>query len=482
MLLESEELPLAQQPVVRPVGEPAAANGGGADEGPTRIDLDAVVEGLEPGRWVIVSGERVDIPGTTGVISSELAMVSTIELHPDSGAGGSAYSTLVLAPEGMKYRYKRSTAKVYANVVKATHGDTRAEILGAGDGAKALQTFTLHQMPLTFVSAPTVDGVQSTLAIRVNDILWHETDTFFGTGAQDRVFVDEDRGRRQGLGDLRQRPRRLASADRSRQRARALSQRHRQAGQRARESDRHRDLASPRRERRDQSARRERRRRSRRSRDDARRSIPVSLQAMGRIVSVRDYADFARTFGGISKAIAVEITDGRRQIVHLTIGGTGDIEIDSTPISTAISSKRCAGSAIRTSRSSCSRARSSSSPAARKCASIPTISGRRVGPKVRAKLLDVFSYDRRDFGQVVFPSEAVAAIQGRRGRDVRRSRPLRLDRAGRRHRPHRRKERRRIRTPDIEGVNAIVPKHGQIAYLPPELADLFILTEIEDEE
>lgn len=30
----------------------------------------------------------------------------------------------------------------------------------------------------------------------------------------------------------------------------------------------------------------------------------------------------------------------------------------------------------------------------------------------RAALLDTFSYDRRDFGQAVYPAEVVAAIQG----------------------------------------------------------------------
>jgi predicted phage baseplate assembly protein len=216
------------------------------------------------------------------------------------------------------------------------------------------------------------------------------------------------------------------------------------------------------------------------SRDDARRSIPVSLQAMGRIVSVRDYADFARTFGGISKAVAVEITDGRRQIVHVTVGGTGDIEIDvnsdlyrnlvealrrfGDPYQPFVVQPReklvIAGSA--------------------KVRVHPDYLWTSVGPKVRAKLLDIFSYDRRDFGQVVFPAEAVAAIQGVEGvtyvdLDLFGSiaQDEVIDLTG---------EKGGFGTPDIEGVNAIVPKLTQIAYIPPELADLFILTEIEDEE
>jgi hypothetical protein len=42
------------------------------------LDLDQVYDGLEAGRWVIVSGSRTDIPGISGVTASELAMVSAV--------------------------------------------------------------------------------------------------------------------------------------------------------------------------------------------------------------------------------------------------------------------------------------------------------------------------------------------------------------------------------------------------------------------
>ena len=42
------------------------------------LDLDQVYDGLEPGRWVIVSGARTDIPSISGVTASELAMVSAV--------------------------------------------------------------------------------------------------------------------------------------------------------------------------------------------------------------------------------------------------------------------------------------------------------------------------------------------------------------------------------------------------------------------
>ena len=42
---------------------------------------------------------------------------------------------------------------LYGNVVRATHGETRFEVLGSGDAGKAFQAFTLKQPPLTWVSA-----------------------------------------------------------------------------------------------------------------------------------------------------------------------------------------------------------------------------------------------------------------------------------------------------------------------------------------
>ncbi len=52
------------------------------------------------------------------------------------------------------------------------------------------------------------------------------------------------------------------------------------------------------------------------------------MTSLNRAVSVKDYADFALNFGGIGKASAVRLSNGVRQIVHLTIAGADDISID----------------------------------------------------------------------------------------------------------------------------------------------------------
>jgi predicted phage baseplate assembly protein len=66
------------------------------------------------------------------------------------------------------------------------------------------------------------------------------------------------------------------------------------------------------------------------TRDQARLNAPIAVLALDRLVSVQDYADFARTFAGIAKASAQRLSDGAREVVHLTIAGAGNIPIDVT--------------------------------------------------------------------------------------------------------------------------------------------------------
>ncbi len=62
---QSEPMALAEEPV-------------DADVENASIDLAELVEGFEPGRWVIVSGKRTDLPGAAGTTASELAMVAGV--------------------------------------------------------------------------------------------------------------------------------------------------------------------------------------------------------------------------------------------------------------------------------------------------------------------------------------------------------------------------------------------------------------------
>jgi hypothetical protein len=114
-----------------------------------RIELDRLYGGLESGRWLIVSGERVDLPG---VVDQELVMLLGVEQSLDPSLPGDTLHTVLMLANDLAYIYQRDKMIIYGNVVKSTHGETRNEVLGGGSGSQPLQKFTLRQ-PLT-VSAP----------------------------------------------------------------------------------------------------------------------------------------------------------------------------------------------------------------------------------------------------------------------------------------------------------------------------------------
>jgi hypothetical protein len=293
------------------------------------IPLAGLYNELTSGRWVIFSGERADIPGVDGVNGTELLMISGLRQSYDPKLpGDKTHTTLFLATK-TAFSYKRDTLKIYGNVVKATHGETRNETLGAGDGSQALQSFTLKQPPLTFVPAPNPSGVDSTLKVYVNDVEWHETDTFAGLGPKDRQFIaktgDDTKttvtfgnGKegarlptgvenvkaiyRNGIGQPGNvRPEQVSLLMTKPLGVKAVINPLGASGGADRES-----------------------------RDQARENAPLGVMSLDRLVSVQDYADFSRTFAGIGKARARRLSDGRRAVVHITIAGADDIPIDPT--------------------------------------------------------------------------------------------------------------------------------------------------------
>ena len=63
------------------------------------------------------------------------------------------------------------------------------------------------------------------------------------------------------------------------------------------------------------------------ARDRARLNAPLTVLTLGRIVSLRDYEDFARAFAGVAKALATWTWDGQRQGVFVTMAG-----VDGAPV------------------------------------------------------------------------------------------------------------------------------------------------------
>jgi predicted phage baseplate assembly protein len=408
---QSEALTLVDAPVTEDVTLTAGdlANGKG-------IELDALHKELTSGRWIILSGERssADIPGVAGVRASELLMVSGLRQDFDATLPGDKTRTTLLLATPTANSYKRETVMIYANVVKATHGETRQETLGNGDGSQAFQQFTLKQPPLTFVSAPNPSGADSTLEIFVNDVQWHEADTLAGHGPKDRIFVtktgDDDKTTvtfgngadgarlptgqtnvkavyRNGIGQ----PGNVQAEQISLLQTRPLGVK----------SVLNPLAASG-------GADRE-------NRDQARENAPLAVMSLDRLVSVQDYADFSRTFAGIGKAAARKLSDGRRQLVCLTIAGSGDAPIDES--SDLFQNLRAAlrqfgelDLPVRI--------------AMRELVTLVLSAGIRLAPDyqwepvvttVRATLLDRFGFQKRALGQPVLLSEIIAAIQATDG-------------------------------------------------------------------
>src|SRR5690606_5754824 len=84
--------------------------------------------------------------------------------------------------------------RINANVAPASHGDSKQmqiqpEVLGSGDGSRAFQRFTLQQRPLTHIAAATPDGTVSSLAVRVDGVLWQEAEHLVDMQPDDHAYL-----------------------------------------------------------------------------------------------------------------------------------------------------------------------------------------------------------------------------------------------------------------------------------------------------
>ena len=410
---QSELLPLAEDPIANNIGD-------ACPDGEHEIELDGLYDGLKPGRWLIIAGQRADVAGTKATPAAELAMLAAVrhgikQIQPAGGdmtvdLAGDKIHTFITLAQPLAYCYQRDSVALYANVVKANHGETRRETLGGGDGAQAFQQFTLKQPPLTFVAAPTPAGIASTLEVRVNDVRWHEADALLDLGPADRGLMtrrDDDEKTTVVFGDGKH----GARLPTGQENIKAIYRNgigkpgNVRAQQITLATDKPlgvKGVANPLRA--SGGADRD-------SRDQARSNAPLAVMALDRLVSVQDYADFARTFAGIGKAAAMRLSDGHRQFVHVTIAGVDDIpiDVDSDLYRNLVEALRRYGDPhlpvqvqTRTVRPLVISA---------KVAVAPDYPWEIVAPKIRAALSDAFGFDRRELGQDVLKSTVVAAIQ-----------------------------------------------------------------------
>jgi hypothetical protein len=487
---QAELLPLTEEPIEDDICT-TAENGGW-------IVLDGVYSELKSGRWVVVEGERADILDgfgnpVTGVKGSELAMLADVVHDIDSGIPGDAPHTRIKLAADLEYCYTRETVTIYANVVKATHGETRKETLGNGDGTRSLQSFALKQTPLTYVSAPTASGIGNTLKVFVNDVEWHEAESIFGLQSTDRrfttsrsdaeittvIFGNGKQGARlptgsentraqyrQGLGKAGN----VAQDKITILAARPLSVK---------------EVTNPRRA--SGGADPE-------TRDQARKNAPLAVLALDRLVSVSDYADFARTFGGVGKGYSLRLSDGVRELVHVTIAGADDAPIEDD------------SDVLRNLRLALTQFGDPALPVqvavrellllvvSANVRLLPDYVWEKVAPQIRARMLEVFGFQARELGQDVFLSEVISTIQAvpgvayvdvdsfggiaERNADGSVRTPNELIEAAQLIVAGNQPQRVQVNLPEVPKTAAEI-RPAQLAYLVPEVPDTLILNLIE---
>jgi hypothetical protein len=133
--------------------------------------------------------------------------------------------------------------------------------------------------------------------------------------------------------------------------------------------------------------------------------------ALDRLVSVQDYADFARAFAGIAKASSARISDGQRLVLHLTVAGNGDIAIDpggslALNLVQALVQYGDPGEPLQLA----ARGSKLLVISAGVCLQ-PGYQWETVAPAIRTALLAFYSFDARDLGQSAYLSEAIGIIQ-----------------------------------------------------------------------
>ncbi|MFG1889173.1 hypothetical protein ACGFIR_15060 [Micromonospora sp. NPDC049051] len=292
VLGDSRLLPLAPVPLTAPLARTST------------LELARPAPGLEPGRRLVLTG--VDPAGAA------VREVVTVQRIRDT--------TTVDLEANVAHTYRRDSVRVLGNVAEATHGESRAEVLGGGDARQAFQRFTLRHAPLTHVPAATASGSRTTLAVWVDGVRWQEVPALLGQPPTARVYtvrraddgtvsVTFGDGRtgarlptgqdnvvatyRSGIGRLAD----LAPGRLTIPLSRPLGLMEVTNPVPAAGADDPEGV------------------------DRARRNAPLAVRTLGRVVSLHDHADFARAFAGIGKARADLVWDGQRQIVLLTVAG-----------------------------------------------------------------------------------------------------------------------------------------------------------------
>lgn len=331
--------------------------------------------------------------------------------HNDSTGG----RTQLLLDSDLTLAYLPSTVRINANLAPASAGDSKQmriqpEPLGSGDGSRSLQRFALRQGPLTYIAAPTPSGTASTLEIRVDGLLWQEAPRFTVSGPTERAYTvqldengsatvqfgDGSHGTRlpTGSGNVEARYRVGLGAAGNVNADQISMLLTRPPGLKA--------VTNPVAASGGTDAE---------AGDEARRNAPLTVRTLERIVSLRDFEDFAAAFTGIGKAQAVWLWDGEQRMVHLTVAGTDGAGLDPNAalyrnLLAAIDAARPPYQPLRV--SPCRDLRFGLSAG---LWIAPDYETDKVLAAAAAALATAFGFAARGFGQPVTGSEVLAALQ-----------------------------------------------------------------------
>lgn len=381
---DGEWLPLAARPDTSPL-----PHGGEA----ATITLSDWVDGLTVGQLVAITGASASEPGTRVAHVAQLTDV----VHDLTQTG----TTSITLDVGLPADLVRDSALICANVAPATHGETRSEVLGSGDARDPMPTFVLSAAPLTYLA--TKDGSTSTLRVRVNGVLRTEVPALQGPG--DRGYlVDRDDTQRASVqfsaplptGDLNVRAEYRVGLGFG-----AAAQ----AGQLTLLTQRPQGVRGvtnplPARGGADPE-----------SVEGARRNAPVSVRALGRVVSLIDHADFARAYPGIAKAAAGWSAAGGRRGVLVTVAGArgAAVTTDSDIYRGLLAGLHYAGDGLVTAQVTSYQA--VPFRVAARVRTDPRLIAAEVRSAAIAAVSTAFGFDARDLGQGVAASEFIAVLQ-----------------------------------------------------------------------
>lgn len=141
------------------------------------VELDDSVTALMPGRHLWIESER------------DAALVRLLEIERPSASGDLA--RLKVTPALDHLALNKADTRIYANVVRAGHGESKGEqVLGSGDRVRANQDFLVEKTDLAFVQDAAFDsGVKAAIDVIVDGRVWTQVDHLRDSEDTDRHYA-----------------------------------------------------------------------------------------------------------------------------------------------------------------------------------------------------------------------------------------------------------------------------------------------------